>query len=365
MSAFRRVMTVAALMLSITGAFADCSGRNPIGYLCGIHGAEDIAAIPNSKWIVTSGLSQGDQPGGLSLIDRNRKTSTTLFPDSSIKFDYDSDTYPGCPGPVEISTFSAHGLNLRTGVKGALTLYVINHGSREAVEVFKLEAIRAIPVLSWIGCIVLPDDSMGNAVVPLPGRGIAVTLMTAPEYFSEPGGAMRQELWLEKLRAAKATGYAAQWSANEGWKRIPGTEASGPNGIEVSNDGRWLWVANWANREVVRILLQEDGSRSVLKLNFMPDNLRWGDDGGLWVTGAIGTPRGYFDCWAKPGCKNDFPIIRIDPNSLTLERIPHPNTLPEFGEATTALKVGREVWIAAYPSDRVGYLRLDNRTEGQ
>jgi sugar lactone lactonase YvrE len=181
--------------------------------------------------------------------------------------------------------------------------------------------------------------------------------MAAPEYFG-PGESTRMEAWNAKFKAAQTTGYAARWNAHEGWQKVPGTEASGPNGIEASADGRWLWIANWANKEIVRVALRGDAPRSALKVDFMPDNLRWGDDGKLWAAGATGTPTSYFECWAKPGCKNDYAIVNIDPASLQLVRVPHPNTLRAFGEATTALKAGPEVWIASTPSDRIGYMRL-------
>ena len=360
MNSLRVAIALATLLCLHTEAFAECAGRGAIGYLCGVHRAEDLVAIPGTSWIVASGLRHETEPGALVLIDRAKKASTVLFPNDSIKNKHDARAFPGCPGSLPNESFSAHGLNVRRGAAGVHALYVINHGKREAVEAFELDVSKTAPVLAWKGCVLLPDGTVGNGVAPLAGGGIAVTLMAVPQYFAEPGAAARQEAWIEKFKAVQLTGHAARWTADEGWKMVPGTEGSGPNGLEASTDGQWLWVANWANKEVVRVALREGASRSVLKLDFMPDNLRWGDDGQLWVMGATGMPASYFACWAKPGCKNDYAIVKIDPTSRTSTRVPHPNTLPEFGEATTALKVGPEVWIGSNVGDRVAYMRLSN-----
>ena len=352
------VLVFAALVCTRgLAAGSDCDGGAAIGYLCGVAGAEDLVALPGTPWIVTSGLAHGDQPGGLLLIDRAAKSVAELLPRDTFASRPDTRSFPGCPGPFERSRFSAHGLNLRAASDGGpATLYVINHGEREAVEVFELDASSPRPHLTWIGCVPAPAHSSANGVAPLPGGGLAVTLMTAPEYFSEPSDAMRQEAWIPKFEAAEITGHVARWTPGGGWQKLAGTEASVPNGIEASADGRWLWVAHWAERRVVRVPLWAGGPTSELALDFMPDNVRWGDDGQLWVTGATGSPADYFACWAEPGCKNDYALTRIDPRSLTQTRVPHPPTLPVFGEATTALKAGAEVWIAAYPSDRLAYL---------
>jgi hypothetical protein len=360
MNYFRIVISFVVLLSVHLEADAECTAEGPVGYLCGVRRAEDMVAIPQTQWIVASGLSQGSEPGALFLIDRLQKTSTALFPSNSIQSEHDSRAYPGCPEPVSAQSFSAHGLNLRRGGKGVHALYVVNHGKREAVEAFELDVSRGVPALVWKGCVLLPDGTIGNAVSPLEDGGIAVTLTAVPQYFDDPRSASRPEAWTAKAVAAQLTGHVARWAPDHGWTMVPGTAASIPNGVETSADGRWLWVANWAEGKVVRVPLRGGLSPSVLKLDFLPDNLRWGDDGQLWVTGATGTPASYFECWSKPGCKNDYAIVKIDPTSLAVVRVPHPNTLREFGDATTALKVESEVWLGAYPSDRIGYMRLEN-----
>ena len=162
-----------------------------------------------------------------------------------------------------------------------------------------------------------------------------------------------------EVLGGRADRLCREWTPGSGWKTVAGTEASGPNGIEASPDGKWIWVATWPTREVVRVLAKPEGTdpkRAVVKLDFLPDNLRWGDDGWLWIAGAAGSPADFFACSAKPGCRGDYRIARIDPASLKVEVVPHPNTRPTFGDATTALRLGDEIWLGAVAGERVAYL---------
>jgi hypothetical protein len=353
-----RILIALTMLAGWCSEAASASTPGSIDYVGGVKSAEDIVAVPDSRWIVTSGLSHDNKSGALFLIDREKKTSSVLFSGGSIENKHDARAYPGCPNETPDASFSAHGINLRRGKNKVHTVYVINHGSREAVEVFEIDVSGNTPTLAWRGCILLPEGAVGNGVTPLAEGSIAVTLMAMPEYFAEPGASKRYEAWVEKFNAAQITGYAGRWSATTGWKKVPGTEGSGPNGIEASKDHRWLWVADWASSEVVRVSLADQTSRSVIKMDFMPDNLRWGDDGQLWASGATGSIADYFKCGATPECRNDYSIVRIDPSSLSKTPIPHPDTLPVFGDATTALKVGRDLWLASNVGTRVALMKL-------
>ncbi len=355
-----RILIALTMLVGWRSEATSESTTGSMGYVGGVNSAEDIVAVPDSRWIVTSGLSHDKKTGALFLIDREKKTSSVLFSGGSIENKHDARAYPGCPNETPDASFSAHGINLRRGKARVHTLYVINHGTREAVEVFELNASTSAPALAWLGCTLLPEGAVGNAVTPLAEGSIAATLMAMPEYFAQPGASKRYEAWVEKFNTRQLTGYAARWTASDGWKKVPGTEGSCPNGIEASKDSRWLWVANWASKEVVRVSLAGSAPRSVMKMNFMPDNLRWGDDGQLWVGGGTGSTAGYFKCGATPGCRNDYEIVKIDPSSLKTTSVPHPDTLSAFGDATTALRIGPEVWIASNVGTRVAYMKLEH-----
>ena len=347
------------MSMLVTTLLAACvPGGSDVGYVSDAPNAEDLVLIPGSNWIITSGLDEpGKLAGQLTLIDREGKIARPLFlGDSPIV----SDARQGdgkCPGALQPGQFGAHGIGLRVNAPGKGTLYVVNHTGREAIELFALDWAGKDPVAVWTGCIPLPPGVLSNGVTPLPDGRIAVTWMNAPEYFTGPSGRDHPEAWIPKFIAGDTTGYAATWAPGEGWRKVAGSEGSVPNGIEASPDGRYIYVNLWRSSEMRRVPLAGGAVQSV-KLTFMPDNLHWGDDGKLWTAGAFGPAKDYFACAAKPGCHNDYRIASIDPASMQASELPHPDTRPAFGDATTALRVGGEVWIGSNPTDKVAWLKL-------
>ena len=347
---------IVALAL-LAGCSGHRSGGSTIDYVSGVTGPEDMVAVPGTKWLITSGLKTDKQPGALWLIDSETMSAVQLLgPQHPVAA---TDTSPDltCTTPIDPLRFSAHGINLAVDKHGAGKLLVVNHGEREAIEIFSIDTAQIAPQIVWTGCIKLPVGALGNGVTALTDNNIAATLMNAPEYFTGPADAGHPENWVPRLSSGQTTGYAATWRPGEGWKKIPGTEGSGPNGIETSPDGLSVWVALWGNRRIVRAPLTAGMAGSSFSVDFMPDNLRWGDDGMLWAAGAATAPSAYFKCWATPGCRNDFAIAKIDPAKMLLMKVPHPATLPKFGDVTTAVMRQGEVWLAANPSDKVAVMR--------
>jgi len=343
-------------------ALAACSrgDQQRVHYVSGVPNAEDLVAIPGTKWIVAGGLDEpGKHTGQLTLIDRETKTARLLFSgDSPVRADK-REGDPKCPGPLEPGKFGAHGINLRVTAPGKGILYVVNHTGREAIELFELDWSGREPTAVWTGCVPLPERVLSNAVAPLPDGGLAVTWMNAPEYFTGGNGRADAAAWIPKFAAGETTGYVATWRAGEGWNKVAGSDGSVPNGVETSPDGRWLYVNLWGNREVRRVPLG-DGQAVSVKLDFMPDNIRWGDDGKLWIGGAAGERKAYFDCAAKPGCHNDYSVATLDPATMKATVLPHPDTRPHFGDATAVVKTGGEVWIGANPTDKVAWMAVGN-----
>ena len=342
-----------------SAALAAClGGEARTGYVTGAINAEDLVPIPGTRWIITSGLDEpGKLAGRLSLIDREAKAARPLFLGDSPIISDAREGDPECLGALQPGQFGAHGIGLRITAPGKGTLYAVNHTGREAIELFALDWSGKDPVAVWTGCIPLPPRVLSNGVAPLPGARIAVTHMNAPEYFTGPNGRDHPEAWIPKFVAGETTGYAATWGPGEGWRKVAGSEGSVPNGIEVSPDGRYIYVNIWRNSEVRRVPLA-GGAVQRVRLAFMPDNLHWGDDGKLWTAGAYGPAKDYFACAAKPGCHNDYRIASIDPATMRASELPHTDIRPTFGDATAALRVGSEVWIGSNPTEQVAWLKL-------
>ena len=118
---------------------------------------------------------------------------------------------PACTAPPDLERFAAHGLGSRTAADGTVTLAVVGHGAREAIELFELE-------------VPLPPDAMGNDVAIAPDGEIMVTKFIP----YREGIALR----FQALRASVGfeSGEVLAWSPERGWRAVAGTRGAGPNG---------------------------------------------------------------------------------------------------------------------------------------
>ncbi|MGB1848412.1 MAG: hypothetical protein ACPHK1_10325, partial [Pseudohongiellaceae bacterium] len=128
---------------------------------------------------------------------------------------------------------------------------------------------------------------------------------------------------------------------------IPGTELEGPNGIVLSQDERYAYVAAFATGDVVRFDLSVDPVQSdTVSLDILPDNIRWGVPGMLLTAG--GNVSG--DGWS---------VIEINADTLEFKRIGGMGRDAVLQGASSALQVGDAIWVGTYSGDRIGYFQRD------
>jgi hypothetical protein len=326
---------------------------NPVGrlhFVCGAMNAEDLVQVPGTEWVIGSGFAGGGASvGHLYLINARDKSLKVLFPGEHPTTRPDKETYADCPGAPDLAKFSTHGLNLRHGSNGHDTLYVVNHGGREAIEFFDIDASKGEPSAAWVGCAVMPAHVWPNSVAPLPDGGMVVTKMFDPDDKTAP----------EKLAAGNVTGAVYEWHPKTGFALVPGSEMSGNNGIEASPDGKWIYVAAWGNKAVVRLPRGgTSGERTELPAGFLVDNLRWGPDGMLWVTGQDVPANDVFGCFESKAtrCTQPWRIDKFDTNAMKLAPVASESGNPEFGDATVALPVGGDIFVGTFRGDRIAYL---------
>ena len=167
-------------------ALSSCDPDGQLRYICGPVNAEDLLQLGDSRWIVTSGLDGplnggGPARGHLYLIDHVAKNFIDWFPGTSPVFNHDRSMFPDCPGPLDVTSFSAHGVAVRDIGPLAYRLYVTTHGAREAIEVFQVHDTvnvtrnPAPPTISWVGCVVLPEKVSANSVATLADGGFITT----------------------------------------------------------------------------------------------------------------------------------------------------------------------------------------------
>ena len=174
-----KVLTVPIVtMLSLFGGTvaaraAGCEAIGNVRFICDQLGPEDLAIVPGSEWVLSSGMVAN---GAIRLINLRDKSTTVLFPSAAAREKPNKKIYDSCPGPIgsEGDKFRAHGLYLRPGPNRVHTLYVVHHGDRESIEVFEFDARAKPPVLTWIGCAVAPDPIGLNSVVGFPTADLSL-----------------------------------------------------------------------------------------------------------------------------------------------------------------------------------------------
>ncbi len=317
-----------------------CGPDGDVRFICGFSNPEDLVAVPRSDWVVVSGMDGG----GVHVVSTISLKPAKVFPSSAALQRHDRQRFPSCPGPLDaarLDTFDAHGLAIHAGSGRTHTLYAVHHASRESIEVFDLDAAASPPVAAWIGCLVAPPSVVFNSVTPLPDGGLAAT------EFRKAGVPLG--------RRGTPTGVVWEWRSTSGWTTVPGSESEGPNGIEASPDGQWLYVNLWLARKVMRL---SRGRTPVvtefLDLSFGPDNLRMQADGTLLAAGHGGpNVERVRECVRKLCDDVTSNVARIDPVAWRAE---HLITYPfneHFLSATAALQVGHEIWIGALVGDRL------------
>lgn len=359
----RSTRNAGSILSSVVAVASLCTATSTIAsapeFVCGVDNPEDLVALPGSPWIIASGL--GDrffQNGRLHLIDTVTRHATTA--DLHLSADLVAQPpYEQCPGPPT-GQFSAHGINLSRNAAGTSTLFVVNHGGRESIEVFRLTPTSAEPRIDWIGCILAPHDTNPNAVAARADGSVVMSTSVdgpLPIVKTADGFRLKEGVRLEDLRGAIYV-----WSPSGGWSKVLGSELAVNNGIELSNDGKWAYEVSTGDKSVTYMPLDPSyGKSRTIPLEFFPDNIRWTSDGQLAVAGSVGTTFERIDACNRtndPHCGLDYRIVLIDPRTLAVTRFYDGKGTREFGMATTALKTESALWIGAARGTCVANVKL-------
>ena len=181
---------------------------------------------------------------------------------------------------------------------------------------------------------------MLNAIVPLPDGGF----LASHFYERGPDSAAARE----RALAGEISGELLEWHARTGWSKVPGSDGSGPNGVEVSPDGNWVYFAEWGRYSFSRMPLHGDQPRrETIKLDFRPDNVHWGQDGLLLLAGQTDT---------------ESNVVKIDPMTLRVTELIRRPDSEVFRHGTTAVEVNGEIWLSTSRGDRIAIYPLAPRS---
>jgi hypothetical protein len=191
----------------------------------GQQGPEDLVSI-GAAWVAASAMAA---PGGVRVVRTRDRAPFTVYPAANARDRHDRQTYPDCPGPPNPQNFTTHGLYAEPGAGPTYKLFVVAHGARESIEIFELDTRGDTPVATWIGCAVAPDPVGLNSVRGLPDGGFIASNFL-------PRGSSPEAT--QRMREGERNGELWEWHTASGWQKVPGSEAAGANGLELSPDGR-------------------------------------------------------------------------------------------------------------------------------
>ena len=321
----------------------DCSAQGAMSFICGVDAAEDTVAVPDTHWLIASGLAFGT-PNTLKRIDTASGRVEALYPASAANR-LDARTYPACSGPPDPVTFSTGGLALRPMARNRALLYAVHSGGRDSIEAFEIDSSGATPTATWVGCIPMPEHTDANAITALRDGGIAIASM-------DDGSADR----MARHVAGDALGTVYEWQPRSGLRQLPGVRLRGGNGIVESPDGRFLFVSAWSGGEIVRIRRDGGAPPTTIKLDYLPDNLKWAADGSILVGGQRAPVSTIANCTGAT-CIDDWLIAKLDPRTLRSRTLVDGKGTPAVNYATGATELDGALYITNRGAGRIGVIR--------
>lgn len=332
-------VTSAVLAQNANGA-PDCRDEQGLAYVCDLVVPEEVLSVGSTGLILAGGHRA---PGHMYLIDPAAGTTTELIQTSAFRQQHDTAAYPYCPGPLNTQSFDVHGMSMLETSPRLFNIYSTSHGEREAIEIYDLDLRGAAPVLTWKGCVVLQQDGYFNGVARLADGGFVTTRM-------RDASARNAD-----LAPGQITGRVFEWHPGGQLQPLAGTELSRANGIEVSQDQRYVYVTATGTRELVRFDLRAPlTSKRAVSLPMNPDNVHWDSNGSLLIAG-----RNPPDPAACPdgGCPTGWTVVEVDPETFTVTRLGGADGSVALQRASAAIRVGNDIWVASN-DDRIARFSL-------
>jgi hypothetical protein len=297
--------------------------------VCGQQAPEDLVVL-NQDWVAASAMAG---TGGVMVVRVRDRAPFTVYPAANAKNRPDTRTYPTCPGPPDAANFTTHGVYVEPGNGPVFKLFVVAHGARESIEILEVDTRPATPEATWLGCVVAPDPIGLNSVRGLPDGGFITTNFL-------PRGSTREAT--QRMLGGEQNGELWEWHTASGWVKVPGSEAAGANGLELSADGKTLYVAAWGTQSFFRL---SRGATPVVRnevpLGFRVDHIHWARDGSLYAVGQA---------------QQSWKAVKIDPNTLAVRDIVTVPDALEFNGGTALAEIGNKLWVGSFRGNRIAII---------
>jgi hypothetical protein len=342
--------------MRVVPPIADCAMPSRVGELgaiCGFQRPEDLELIPSQNMVVASEERRGGRLMGLNVDDLGAGPFQ-LWPngdDAIVKTQRGVVGDPTCP-PPDAASFAPQGLSVsdHSATGGPIRVAVVAHVGRETIQFFDFVSEPRVH-LSWRGCIFYPEHTTGNDVA-LFNDGSLVATNYLPEGAGEVGDRyrLRGSLGLD-------TGDVLAWSPDGGWTHVAKTNGAMPNGIIASRDESTFYFADAGNWRVAIVPTKDPLRIARVHVGGAPDNLTLTRTGRILAT--VVTLGGDVPTLCSVGgreCRLGWAVWEIDPTTRVATEVLE-NDGKALGSATTALEVGRYLFIGTMVDDRIGVYR--------
>jgi hypothetical protein len=331
---------------------AACAPSTGLTFVCGAGKPEDLAHIPHTPWLIISGFDRGS---GLKLIDTRSDTLSHWYTGAAEQIRRTAVSDGACSTAPDVATFNVQGIHLRESGEGRYRLLATNHGGRESIEMFDVDVHGPAPTLSWVGCWLLPDGVAANAVSSFSDGTILFTELA------------RQGTQIaDFVRGEKTGAVYSRGPGERAFRKLPGTELPGNNGLETSKDGTEFYVVAFGWHAVVTYSRADTRKplSTVTAPGFMPDNIHW-DAGRLLAGGmqldepACGGLRRIIDGKADGMlCHRGYTVAEFDPRAGKFRIVAYAEPDPFFNGVSGAVIIAEELWLSSYQSGRIAHRHL-------
>ena len=267
-----------------------------VEFVCGPVSPEDLIAVPESPWVIVSSME---------------KTDTSPRPTSATTTPY------GC--------FRPHRHRRARGTTGRCTACVPVH---RPISTAHMGSAFGRAATTHTPCTSCATGTRGDRGV----RGRCERRDAGAHLGRVRGGARRPRVecrhpaagWRlrgHESRDRRRVGVAVGCGVGAG---CPAGEDIGPNGLEVSADGRWFYVAGYGAQAVIRLSRgQTPVRKDSVSVGFNIDNVHLAPDGSLLAAGtATPTRTRVGECMRDQTCDGiTSRVARVDVEAMTAREI--------------------------------------------
>ena len=160
--------------------------------------------------------------------------------------------------------------------------------------------------------------------------------------------------WLFVSIIKSNTGFLVEWIENR-FKKIDGSDGSGPNGIALDEDSNIIYI-NYNQGDSITKFDLSLNKKLDEKFIEAPDN-PYIDGNDIWITSLDFQPNDFGDCEFKKSCSLPFSIYQLDKNNLEIKN-EYSFSKTVFGLPTVAVPIKDEVFLGSFHSDRLGIIEI-------